>query len=154
MRTWIALAIASLLLIGCNNEKKNSKQGDSGAGTAPQPQGSERGRSDRIVSASRMKVLLLGMAMYEAENRGLFPDSLEVLYPKYVEKKEPRDAGYIYNKPAASVPKLKNTAQTVVLYEKFDRWPGGINVGFADGHVEWIADEAKFKELLANSKPQ
>jgi prepilin-type processing-associated H-X9-DG protein len=38
-----------------------------------------------------------------------------------------------------------------MLYEAYDAWPqGGIGVGFADGHVETVADEASFQKMLNN----
>ena len=44
---------------------------------------------------------------------------------------------------------IKNASETVILYEAFDKWGDGINVAFADGHVEFVKDQYRHcKPLL------
>ena len=60
-----------------------------------------------------------------------------------------RKIGYLYLKPALPI---RNMSQMVVLYEAHDVWPTeGIGVGFADGHVEWLRDQTRFKKLLGKT---
>ena len=35
-----------------------------------------------------------------------------------------------------------------MIYEAHDEWEDGINAVFADGHVQFIANEEEFKKLL------
>jgi prepilin-type processing-associated H-X9-DG protein len=39
-------------------------------------------------------------------------------------------------------------ADSVVIYEHYEQWGDGINVGFGDGHVEFMKDEAEFLKRL------
>ena len=58
-----------------------------------------------------------------------------------------RKPAYVYLKPLTEFARAGR--DHVVVYEAHEAWPaGGINVGFADGHVELIADQAQFKRLL------
>ena len=58
-----------------------------------------------------------------------------------------REVGYVYVKP------VKNPRpDTLVVYEAHDDWDGGVNVLFADGHVQFIGDEARFRKELAAAK--
>ena len=38
-----------------------------------------------------------------------------------------------------------------MTYEAFDQWDEGVNIGFGDGRVEFVADEGRFKKLLAEA---
>lgn len=60
--------------------------------------------------------------------------------------------GYIYVKPAT---KPDATAPgAVLIYENYGRnWGAGINVGFVDGVVLFIKDEADFKQMLKQGRP-
>jgi prepilin-type processing-associated H-X9-DG protein len=39
-----------------------------------------------------------------------------------------------------------------MVYEKFDHFDSGVNVGFGDGHVEFIADEQEVNKLLESAR--
>ena len=61
-----------------------------------------------------------------------------------------RPVGFVYVKPQGQG---QPNAQTVVIYEAYDKWGEGINVGYGDGRVEFVADEAEFiKQLEASMK--
>ncbi len=55
---------------------------------------------------------------------------------------------YIYVKPGVPLSRIDNPGRIVAVYEAYDQWGKGINVGFLDGHVSFISSEKKFQELL------
>lgn len=125
-----------------------------------------REQAQRIKSMSNMRQILMGNMMYANENKGNLPNKLpddvaaylagagdnrDALKQMFTNPVNGRYPGYIYVKPAQKIMQLQNPSQTVLLYEAYDHWPqGGIGVGFADGHVEGVADEAAFKKMLEN----
>lgn len=62
-------------------------------------------------------------------------------------------AGFVYLRPALPMPKIKAPDHRMVLYEAHDTFGDGLWVGFADGHVRFIEDEARFKALLKAVAP-
>lgn len=103
-------------------------------------------------SASNIRQVLMAAAMYQAEHKGEWPEKLDdvkkylkdapvMTNPQQPERKNP----FVYLKPKTPV---KMPAQHVVMHESYDKFGEGINVGFADGHVEWIGQERRFKDLL------
>jgi len=121
------------------------------------PGGPRRGAlaAYRVKSASNLRQLILACLIYANDHKNEFPDSLEealkgVDLPRDVmtNPSDPaRKPGYVYVKPP-SLKDLTHAERRVVAYEAFDKWDGGINVGFADGHAEFIADQAVFVKLL------
>jgi prepilin-type processing-associated H-X9-DG protein len=114
-----------------------------------------RQNAERVRSASNMRQLLLGTIMYANDNKNTWPDKLDQI-TKYlgdekflktvmVNPQRPEQTpGYTYRKPEG-----QGGGRTVVMYETYTQWPaGGINVGFADGHVEWVSNEQQFKRML------
>jgi len=104
----------------------------------------------RSQTQSNMMEILRNCLVYTQENEGKWPDSLQDLtqyglskdtlnnprYPK-------REIGYVYLKLSKPL-----SPSQVVLYEVYDSWGDGINVGYADGHVEFIEKESKFKNEI------
>jgi prepilin-type processing-associated H-X9-DG protein len=124
-----------------------------------------RERAKRTQSMSNMRQILMANMMYANENKGALPAKVPDDVSKYLFAGPGGDAqkmiftnpangrfpGYVYLKPADTLQAVKNPSTTVMLYEAYDAWPqGGIGVGFADGHVETVADEASFKKMLNN----
>ena len=108
----------------------------------------------RMKSASNMKQILLACIMYAQDNKDQWPDSLQDLTPRrlagdtLINPGQPeRENGYIYIKPSTPI-----SPQQVVLYEAHDSWGDGINVGFVDGHVEFIEKESMFKNRLEDER--
>lgn len=102
-------------------------------------------------SMKNIKQLLLAGYAY-AEKTGQWPETLNefpgVDPAVFVNPARPDDPdGYVYIQPQQQYP----SAELVVIYEKYDQWKGGINVGFGDGHVEFVKDEAQFLQQLASS---
>ena len=114
----------------------------------------------RAVSQSQILHFVLSCNLYLSDHKH-WPKSLEELVKyNYVSKEEetfanpnrPQDKnGYVYIRPLAAPDRLTNILDTIVIYEKFDQWGEGISVGFADAHVEFIADRARFDKLLAGT---
>jgi len=112
----------------------------------------------RAASASNLKQLMVGVHMYAADHKDEFPRDLQALVDgKYISSKvlisalqpERKDA-YVYIRP--SVPLNKIDPQSLIVYEAFDTWGQGTNVAYADGHVEFLGDKAKFDAMLANAR--
>jgi len=109
----------------------------------------------RVSSMSNIRQLMMNCIMYADAHDGNYPKDLEtalenvtkqvLINPQHPERKP----GYIYISPG----NVKNgKPDLMVIYESFDQWPGGVNAGFADGHVEWITDKDKFDDLLKTAK--
>jgi prepilin-type processing-associated H-X9-DG protein len=97
--------------------------------------------------------MLVGVMAYAADHEDKFPDKIEDLkdYFPNADLVHPDGTKWTYRKPAAKLKDLENPALTVMVHEDFKSWPeDGLIVGFADGHVEFIETETRFKELLQN----
>jgi prepilin-type processing-associated H-X9-DG protein len=111
--------------------------------------------SARVRSANNIRQLLLACIIYANDHKGEFPDTLEMAIQGaeappgvLVNPVEPsRRPGYVYVEPP-SLKDLNNASGRLVVYEAFDKWDAGVNVGFADGHAEFVRDEAVFVKLL------
>ncbi len=88
-----------------------------------------------------IKKMLLACFKYASTNNGQWPQTLESI----AGQDDIQIEGHMYIPPKNTVPPQKN----VVIYESYQTWGEGINVGFADGHVEFIAQEADFLKLLS-----
>ena len=135
----------------------NKRQSSTLAADLAQLASRQRERSSRLVSASHMRQILIGCFMYANNHKGEFPDTLEQALQAVdggpdllVDPRRPDlKIGYVYIKPpAVPSPGIEHPASPLMLYEKLDRFGEGVNVGFADGHVEWFADEQQFTKLL------
>jgi len=114
----------------------------------------------RGTSIANVRSIMQACVRYVNDNKGATPDKLDDVR-KYLGDGGPsadwtltnprdrnRKPGYVYLKPLTDFAHAGK--DHVVVYEAHDAFPaGGIAVGFADGHAEFIADEAKFKRLLA-----
>lgn len=113
--------------------------------------------AQRAVSASNLHGLLLACHAYASDHDGRFPPNLQTLVDgKHIGPKsllKPRrpnqPVGYVYLRP---IQKRGNGRVVLMIHEAYDAWSGGISVGFTDGHVEFIVDEARFTELLNEAK--
>jgi hypothetical protein len=113
-----------------------------------------RQSAERVRSMSNIRQIVLGTIMYANEHKNAWPDKLEQIALYMGGEKAfaammtnpvrpDQTPGYTYRKPEG-----QGTAQTVVVYETYTKWPGGIAVGYADGHAEWIASEQQFKRAM------
>ncbi|MDB5289847.1 MAG: hypothetical protein JWL69_1088, partial [Phycisphaerales bacterium] len=102
-------------------------------------------------SAGNMLEIILACIMYTNSNNKIPPDLATIINnqpippsvtidPLHPEEKN----GYIYI-PPASQKDLSANGKLAVLYEAC---PEGLNVGFADGHVEWFPTRAAVEEQV------
>ncbi|HEY2587412.1 MAG TPA: H-X9-DG-CTERM domain-containing protein [Tepidisphaeraceae bacterium] len=118
----------------------------------------------RIQVASNLRQLGMAVMMYATDHQGQMPKDLGAEISKYVDGPEGfkrlwvdplrpnQQKPYVYLKLADKFADVKEPAQAVLIYENHTTWDNGINVAFADGHVEWVADEKQFKEMLDQTK--
>jgi len=95
--------------------------------------------------------------MYTQEHKGQWPDDLQTTTkamklpdvvlrnPQQPQAKTP----YVYLKPATPMPAPQNT---IVVHESTEGAREGINVGFGDGHVEFMTLESFQKQLEEQKK--
>ena len=118
----------------------------------------------RVQSASNIRQLLQTCLLFANENKGKYPEdfkALQAAIPKYMGA-NPQNAqrvltnprhpeiqpGYVYIKPPKG---NAASAETVVIYESHKDFGDGINVGFGDGHVEWVGQKQQFEQMLAKT---
>jgi prepilin-type processing-associated H-X9-DG protein len=114
----------------------------------------------RATSEAHLKQIVSALRNYADEFNGRMPKSLEdPQFLKYLgdtaaKQKEAltnpadpgRGMGYVYVRPANGNRPLIPQA-VILVYEAYDRWPaGGVQAGFADGHVAEIKTEAELKK--------
>lgn len=107
-------------------------------------------REARMESMMNIKKLMFACLSYSSNYKQL-PESLDVLRQQGIDAKlfvNPQRPdvtdGYVYVRPGDD-----SAPQTaVMIYEAYEDWGEGINVGFADGHVEFMTDEAEFLRRL------
>ena len=116
----------------------------------------------RVQSASNIRQMLMACMMFKNDNKNAWPadrQAFEQAVAKYARRgRGGRDVlvnpqhpdvrpAYVYIKPSRPDP----DPQSVVIYESHKEFGEGINVGFADGHVEWVAQKKAFDEMLART---
>lgn len=123
-----------------------------------------RTQATRIQVASNLRQLDMGVMMYANDHKEQFPKDLGGDVSAYlggadgfkrlwVDPLRPnQQKPYVYLKLADKMSDVKDPAQAVMIYENHTTWDNGINVAFADGHVEWVADEKQFKQMLDDTK--
>lgn len=118
--------------------------------------------SSRALVANHLRQLSMAVLMFADGHSGQLPkdlgNELEPYLGKNVqqlwidplrpEEKKP----YVYLKLAGKLSEVKEAQSAVMIYENHSTWDDGINVAFADGHVEWFSDEKQFKSMLAETK--
>jgi hypothetical protein len=115
-----------------------------------------RRRAALMRSANQVRQLLLGVIMYADAHQGQFPDTLEEAAKTAAGGdnasaaallRNPRGAArYQYLKPKVGLSALGNVSETLILYEKAEKWEAPAVLGFADGHVITVKDEAEFRK--------
>jgi prepilin-type processing-associated H-X9-DG protein len=116
-----------------------------------------RTHAARLQSGSNVRQLLLVCIMYANDHKGQFPAALEEETKKQdlpaqmlVNPEHPnRRPGYVYIRPADGI---TSPSDRMVIYGAFKQWSGGTNVGFADGHCEWINDQPTFEKYLKDAQ--
>lgn len=108
--------------------------------------------ANRVKSAVRMGRILSACRRYVEEHNGQWPDSLQELSNYGIDaetltnpRQPGRNNGYVYLKPAAPP-----SESIIILYEAYDTWGNGINVGLANYQLQYINDESDFKKRSEN----
>jgi prepilin-type processing-associated H-X9-DG protein len=122
----------------------------------------QQNKASRLLVANHLRHLSIAVITYANENNGHFPKDLGADLNKYlsVDAKElwtdplrpNAKKPYVYLKLADNISDVKDPSAAVMIYENHTTWDAGINVAFADGHVEWMANEKQFKSMLADTK--
>lgn len=152
LRPYLRLAfVAGMLISPCeSSDVANAADADNG-----------KENKLAMVSMSNVKSIGIGIRKYADDHRNLFPSSLEELYPKYVpglnifenpvkpsqirSKQEiTQKTGYEYIVGRG----VFSSSDIILLYEKYESYPGGKYVLLGDGRVEWKARE-ELSVLLA-----
>jgi prepilin-type processing-associated H-X9-DG protein len=120
----------------------------------------------RVRSASNLRQMLQMCMMYSNEHKGAWPADYKALQEASKKLGSPNAAqiftnparpetapAYVYVKPD-DVQGMANAGEHLVMYEAHKEFGDGVNVGFADGHVEYISNQNRFNELLAKSQGQ
>ena len=120
----------------------------------------------RVQSASNIRQLLQGCLLYANDNKGKYPANLQELeksmlayMPEPAQIKQiltnparpEQKPAYVYIAPAQG---FKAGPDVVVIYESHKDFGDGVNVGFADGHVEFVAQKQRFDQILAKTAQQ
>jgi len=137
----------------------DAKQANEVAAALREPLARARQVALRVQSSSNIRQILQACLLYANENKGKYPDDMKALQaamakfnPGMVKRVMTNPAhpeiqpAYVYIKPAKG---NAATAETVVIYESHKDFGNGINVGFADGHVEWVGQKQQFEQMLA-----
>lgn len=102
---------------------------------------------NRMKSAVKMNRILTACKLYVQDHNSQWPMDLHSdlkaygIQPEtFVNPSRIGKVGYCYIPPIGEV-----TDTTVVLHEGYDEWSGGINVGYGNFHVQFVADEVAFK---------
>lgn len=112
-----------------------------------------RASAKRIKAMSMNRQHLTAVITYTTDHDDKLPDKLEDLkeYIGDADLSHPDGTKWIYRRPADTLAKIENPSVVVLIHEEYKTWPSaGLVVGFADGHVEVIETEDRFKELLKN----
>jgi prepilin-type processing-associated H-X9-DG protein len=118
----------------------------------------------RVQVMSNLRQLDTAITLYVVDHDGKLPKDLGAELDPYLNgsvkrvwsdplrpnQKQP----YVYIRLADKQQHVTDAAKSIVLYENHTTWDNGINVAFADGHVEWITDEKQFKQMLDQTKKQ
>jgi len=108
------------------------------------PIGRARSNAARQASQNHMRQLLLASVVWANVHKDEWPPDLATaakasgLGADMLKNPSRPGTGYTYAKPPAKDP---NPSRTIVLYET-EPSPEGRNVGFADGHVEFLKEPA------------
>ncbi len=115
-----------------------------------------RAEAERAVTMSHMKQLGHALHGYAIDHDDTLPPDLQTLVdrglfsPDLLQGPEGRPR-YVYVQPGRAMRTVTDAQRQILAYEAFDEWGEGINVLFIDGHVEHVAERARFERLLKES---
>src|SRR5438270_5122863 len=123
-----------------------------------------------MASANHLRHLALAAIQYSEDHKGQLPAKFPDDLKPYLEggfdalqsnpRHPDRRPGYVYVRPAETIARIPDAPRAVLFYEAHDPndWAEGINVAYADGHVELVKDRQAFEQSLkqpaaGNAKP-
>ena len=112
------------------------------------------------LSAHNILVIDTACSLYAKKNNGEYPPALaDLVQQGYLSAKSlvnPRrpeqKLGYVYIRPTGPLGTFKQGLSRIMVYEVYEEWGEGINVGFVDGKGWLMKDEEQFKKLLAQPR--
>lgn len=122
-----------------------------------------RAQAKAVESANHVRQLEIAVITYANDNQMRLPKTLGNEVNQYVKNvpqvwtdplRPDQKKPYVYLHLADKLSDVKDPAASVLIYENHTTWDDGINVGFADGHVEWMTSEKEFKQMLDQTKQQ
>jgi hypothetical protein len=110
-----------------------------------------RGNALRVQSMSNIRQLLMASLLWANDHKGQWPDDLAAAAKAYdagpvLANPRGGKAAYKYIKPPKDV---KSPAERIVIYETDVLDANGLDVGYMDGHVEFMSREEFEKQLKA-----
>src|SRR5439155_10783394 len=108
----------------------------------------QKQRALAVRSAGNIRQVLMACIMYSNDHKGQWPDDFKAMdnYFRGPQAKEvltnsakpDLKPAYVYLKPQLP---LAEPYKVMVVYESHTDFGGGVNVGFADGHVEFVKNK-------------
>ncbi|MCG3137244.1 MAG: hypothetical protein HJJLKODD_01087 [Phycisphaerae bacterium] len=120
-----------------------------------------REQAKRTMSMSNLSQIGMGIAIYANDNKDQLPTDLkQLLEANYITSDilvSPNDSqgmdSYIYIAGFSRLSDISQPSSTILAYERGDIDPEGVNILFADYHVEFL-DHLRFEELLRTTAEQ
>jgi RNA polymerase sigma factor (sigma-70 family) len=110
----------------------------------------------RVKAMNNMMDIVARCYAFSDSHKGAWPSSLDQLsnpagtsQPATLPSVADQKPAYVYL-PPKNPDKLKDPGKRIVVYERFDKWIDGVAVGYADGHAQFVQDEAEFRKQLAD----
>jgi prepilin-type processing-associated H-X9-DG protein len=151
------LAPESRIEVRLNESQTRDFAGVFGAGLL-----NARNSAMRVQAMSNMRQIDLAIMEYGSDHGNALPKDLGREINKYLGPnakavwddplRPNQQKPYVYIRLADKLPLIQRPAESIIMYENHTTWDDGINAAFADGHVEWIAREQDFKQMLAQTK--
>ncbi len=103
----------------------------------------------RTQSAKNIRAIVMAVVMYSQNHDDKFPESLAVLVQaktltpdQLLNPADPKHRPYVYR---PIIPYNTVDASVPLVWEQVDDEKSGLNVGYADAHVEWLRTGAELK---------
>jgi hypothetical protein len=107
---------------------------------------------------NRLHDIAYACVMFGQSHEQNWPDSLDQVQPFIFtgRLKHParpsEDIGFEYIRPAGKAVWKPPHERTMIVYERFDEWPGEITAAFTDGSTERITDPAQLNALIDQAR--
>jgi prepilin-type processing-associated H-X9-DG protein len=120
--------------------------------------GQARENAMRVRSATNIRQILIACLVYANDNKDALPESLDQLVrgrslaaQLLTNPRDEKHRRYVYRRGEGQLSKMASPATTPLVWEEADDPAAPRNVGYADGHVEWVADRAQLSALTGGA---